>query len=139
VLAEFYRGDEETPVAVARWDGRAPILESAGDDVRPALARVFRPTPVVVDDPSTRPMGSRGESALPAGNLEWFRAAALTRAPAEGFRVRMVPEMRGRGGWDPASAYRTFRQTVGRLLEGEQADPATAGEARRAERPDSRH
>ena len=36
----------------------------------------------------------------------------------EGLAVRLVPEARGHGGWDPASAYRTFRQSVDRILAG---------------------
>jgi hypothetical protein len=50
-----------------------------------------------------------------------------------GLAGRIVPEVQGQGGWDPASAYRTFRQTVAHLVgrarnEGE--DLEQAGEAR---------
>ena len=51
------------------------------------------------------------------GTPEWFRAAAYTRAAAEGLRARVVPEVIGQGGWDPAAAYRTFREDVARLLQ----------------------
>ena len=38
--------------------------------------------------------------------------AAVEWARGRGLRVRLVPEVQGRGGWDPASAYRPFRQVV---------------------------
>jgi hypothetical protein len=31
--------------------------------------------------------------------------------------VRLVPEVAGQGGWDPAAAYRSFPAAVGRLIE----------------------
>jgi hypothetical protein len=116
---EFYRPDDPTEVVgVSRWDGRTAGVEAADQDVRFAIDRVFRPTPVVVDDPSLRPLGARGESVVHPSSLDWFRAAAITRSREEGLRVRFVPEVRTPGGWDPASAYRTFRQAVARLEEG---------------------
>jgi len=114
--AEFYRPDDEgVVVGVARWDGRVAHVESDDDRTRSVISRIFRATPVVVDDASLRPMGARGEAVLQPGSLDWFRAAAASRARQEGLQVRFVPEAGGQGGWDPASAYRTFRQAVARM------------------------
>jgi len=116
--AEFYRPDDsEEVLGTARWDGRAAQVEAADPGVRSAIDRIFRATPVVLDDPSLRPQGARGEVVVQPGTLDWFRAAA-SRAAGEGLRVRFVPEARAPGGWDPASAYRTFRQAVARLVGG---------------------
>jgi hypothetical protein len=115
--AEFYGPDDEgTVVASAAWDGRSVRIEADDAAVRASLERVFRLTPVVVEDPSLRPLYAKGEVVVHPGSLEWFREAAITRAEREGLRVRLVPEAAGRGGWDPASAYRTFRQEVARLV-----------------------
>ena len=117
--AEFYRPDDPAEVVgAARWDGRTARVEAGDQDTGSAISRVFRPTPVVVDDPSLRPLGAHGESVVQPGSLDWFRAAAVTRSDEEGLRVRFVPQVRVGGGWDPASAYRTFRQTVARLEAG---------------------
>jgi hypothetical protein len=117
--AEFYRPDDPADVVgLARWDGRVARVEAADQDTETAIVRVFRPTPVVVDDPTLRPLGAHGESVVQPGSLDWFRAAAVTRSDEEGLRVRFVPQVRVGGGWDPASAYRTFRQTVARLEAG---------------------
>ena len=61
------------------------------------------------------------------GSLEWFRAAAFARGPSIGFHVRLVPEVTGQGGWDPAAAYRTFRDAMTLIVEG---DAARSGEER---------
>ena len=114
--AEFYRRDDpETVVGTARWDGRRPQLEAQEDSVRSVLRRIFRASPVVVEDASLRPLASSGESVLQPGSLEWFRAAAINRAPEHGLAARLVPEVPPKTGWDPASAYRTFRQVVTQL------------------------
>ncbi len=114
--AEFYRpGDPETVVGTARWDGRRAQVEASDDEIRSVLRRIFRSSPVVADDSSLRPLGSTGESVLQPGSLEWFRAAATSRATGSGLAARLVPEVPPRTGWDPASAYRTFRQVVARL------------------------
>ncbi|MFL5797473.1 MAG: hypothetical protein ACJ77A_06005 [Actinomycetota bacterium] len=114
--AEFYRPDDpETVVGLARWDGRRPQVEASDDEMRSVIRRIFRPSPVVADDPSLRPLGTKGESVLQPGSLEWFRTAAITRAPEDGLVARLVPEVPSSTGWDPASAYRTFRQVVTRL------------------------
>jgi len=114
--ADFYREeDPETVVGTARWNGRRVEVDSEDADLRGTLSRLFRATPVVVDDPSLLPPGTAGEAVIQPGSLEWFRLAALNRAPAAGVRVRLVPEVEMKTGWDPASAYRTFRQVVTRL------------------------
>ena len=117
--AEFLRsgGEASDVVATASWDGRRVVVDGADPGVRDAIDRIFRPTPVVVDDPSYRSLGALGEAMIQPGNAEWFRAAAYSRAGAEGLKARVVPEVVGQGGWDPAAAYRTFREDVGRLLE----------------------
>jgi hypothetical protein len=132
--AEFYDpNDPETVVGVATWDGRTAHASSDDDAARDGIRRVFRLTPVVLDDPALRPLGARGESVIQPGSLEWFRTAAAARASEVGLAARIVPEVQGQGGWDPASAYRTFRQTVAHLVgrarsEGE--DVEQAGETR---------
>jgi len=114
--ADFYReGDPETVVGFAQWNGRRAEVDASDAEVRAALVRLFRATPVVVDDAALRPMGASGEVAVQPGSLEWFRTAAVARASTADLRVRLVPDVSTRTGWDPASAYRTFRQVVTRL------------------------
>jgi hypothetical protein len=117
VRVELYRPEHpETVVAVTRWvDGR-PVVETEDDELRPVVVRMFRPTPVVVDDPALRYAGAHGESVLQPGSVEWFRTVALVRAPEEGLAARIVPEAAGGRGWDPAAAYQTFRRSVTRLV-----------------------
>jgi hypothetical protein len=114
VRAELYRPEQpETVVAVATWDGATARIEAAGD--APAdLDAIVRPTPVLVDDPSLRWPGTRGETLLEPGTYEWFRSALLERAPDLGLAVRFVSFVR-EGGWDPAAQYRTFEEQVERL------------------------
>ena len=73
--------------------------------------------PVVVDDPAFRSLGAHGETVVQPGSLEWFEAAAFSRAGPEGLAARMIPEVTGQGGWDPAASYRTFRSTIQQLVE----------------------
>jgi hypothetical protein len=102
-------------VASATWlDGRV-IVESDDPDLRISIERAFRPVPVVVDDPSLRYPGTRGESVLQPGDLEWFRAVAQVRVPAEtGLVARSVPGVTV-GGYDPAANYRRFSEQIERL------------------------
>ena len=44
------------------------------------------------------------------------RCGYLPREELEGLSARLVPEVVGQGGWDPAAAYRTFREEMTRLL-----------------------
>ena len=99
--AEFYRSEEpELIVGTAEWDGRRAVIAAGGDEAREALERVFRVSAVPIDDPSTRPPGSRGATVVEPGDLEWFRAAALVRGSEQGYAVRFVTT--ASGGWDPA-------------------------------------
>jgi hypothetical protein len=70
VRAELYRPDQpDTVVAVATWDGSSARIQSAGD--APAdLEAIVRPSPVVVDDPTLRWPGTRGETLLEPGTFE---------------------------------------------------------------------
>ncbi len=122
---EFYRAgppppaDGEapppTPVGIARWVDNTPVVECDDDDLRVALERAFRRTPVITDDASYRRFGTHGEVMIPPGDLEWFRAAAFVRAPAEaGVDARLVPGVT-EGGYDPAAQYRGFEDSIERL------------------------
>lgn len=114
---EFLRGEGEdrVVVATARWVDGDVTLESDDDETREQLAHAFRNTPVVVDDASYRRMGTHGEVVVQPGDLQWFRAVALTRATAEtGLAARFVPGIT-QGGYDPAAGYRTFEEQIERL------------------------
>lgn len=112
--AELYPSeDPKSLVAVAMWDGRTARLEIR-DGAPDGIERLLRPTPVVVEDPSLRRLGTRGEVLLHPGTFRWFREAVRTRAEALGLSVRFVPT-RLEGGWDPAAQYRTFEEHVERL------------------------
>ena len=102
-------------LASATWfDGRV-IVESDDPDLKASIERAFRPVPVVVDDPSLRYPGTRGESVLQPGDLDWFRAVAQVRVPAEtGLVARSVPGVTV-GGYDPAANYRRFSEQIERL------------------------
>ena len=105
------------PPAVASvvWaDGRA-VVEADDPTVKDAIERAYRPTPVVVDDPSLRYPGTHGESLLQPGDLAWCRGVALVRVPEEtGLVPRFVPGITV-GGFDPAANYRRFPEQVERL------------------------
>ena len=112
--AELYRPDApDAVVAVATWDGRQARLDVKDAPV-PGLDRIFRPTPIAIDDPALRHPGTSGPVVLQSGDLPWFRAALLTRAPELGLAVRFVSGAVV-GGFDPASQYRSFEEQVERL------------------------
>lgn len=112
--AEIYRPDEPTVVlAVATWSNGRSSLDVVDPSVR-GLDALLRPTPVVVDDPSLRRVGTSGGSLLEPGSSEWFRAAVRERAETLGLGVRFVAD-RIVGGWDPAAAYRRFDDQIDRL------------------------
>lgn len=114
---EFFRGDDEEKrtVAVTTWDGREVTVTADDDDVRAAVAGAFRRTPIAVDDASQRALGTHGPVVLQPGDLEWFRAAATTRATAEsGLDARTVVETVD-GGYDPAANYRPFGEQMERI------------------------
>jgi len=112
--AEFFRPEEpEQIVGTATWDGRSVTISAAGDQGEPtAFEHIFRPTPVVVDDPAMRPVGSSGPVVLEPGDLRWFMAAARTRGAAAALGVRLVVDEPQGMGWDPAGAYRPFLTVV---------------------------
>ncbi len=100
-------------VASATWDGRRTrVAEGLDPELAAAVSRIFRPMPVVVDDPSLRAAGTNGPVTLEPGGLRWFIAAARSRAEAEGLTVRLAADDGPGMGWDPAGAYRTFRDVV---------------------------
>lgn len=102
-------------MAAATWLEGRPVVEADDPAIGAAIQRAFRPTPLVVDDPSLRSAGSRGEQMLQPGDLEWFRAVAQFRVPAEtGLVARTVPGVT-RGGYDPAANYRRFSEQIERL------------------------
>jgi hypothetical protein len=109
--------EEKRTVATAEWDGREVVVDADDEARRDALVRAFRRTPVVTNDPSYLRMGTSGDVVLQSGDLQWFRAVAQTRVPAEtGLVARFVPGAIA-GGFDPAAGYRTFRDQI-ELLDG---------------------
>jgi hypothetical protein len=115
--ADFY--DPKDPgnvVASVRWTGSGVDVVAASDQLKEALGRIFRPTPVTVDDPSLRTFGTAGPVVLQPGSVRWFQTAARSRAPAEGLGVRFVVEEQVPVAWEPAGAYRTFTDVLERRL-----------------------
>jgi hypothetical protein len=91
------------------------VVESDDPSLKASIEHAFRPVPVVVDDPSLRYPGTSGESVLQPGDLEWFRAVAQVRVPAETELVsRSVPGVTV-GGYDPAANYSRFSEQIERL------------------------
>ncbi len=133
--AEFHRCDAaQEALGSAEWRSGAVEVESEDDEVAAAIERIFRRTPVAVDEPSLRAQGTSGAVVLQPGSLPWFRAAALTRSSQQGLCARLVTQAQGTMGWDPAGAYRTFADTTERrerigMLRPD--SPPQAGEARR--------
>ena len=101
-------------VGHATWNGTVVRFEAEEDEVRAALSRIFRPTPVATDDPSYRRQGAHGEVVIQPGSLVWFRAAAFVRAPEFDLVARAIPDVR-EGGWDPAAQYEPFPRVIERL------------------------
>ena len=113
---ELHRPDEPDAVlATVAWaDGRS-VISSDDEEIAAALTRAFRHTPVVIDDASYRRLGTSGDVQIQPGSLEWFRAVVQARVPAEtGLIGRFVPGV-SQGGFDPAAAYRTFKDSIERL------------------------
>jgi hypothetical protein len=108
--------EPQPSVASAVWLGDRVIVEAEDPKRKASIERAFRPIPVVVDDPSLRYPGTSGESVLQPGDLEWFRAVAQVRVPAEtGLVARSVPGVTA-GGYDPAANYRRFSEQIERLV-----------------------
>jgi hypothetical protein len=156
VRAEFYRPeDPDLVLATARYGEGSFELEGSDGELRDALARIFHPAPVAVDDPSLRQAGTTGPTVFPPGSLAWFQTAARARSAPEGLGVRLVPEEERAMGWDPAGAYRSFSDTLVRRVsiggperaaereagerrpKGERGPSAPGTEAARPERPPS--
>lgn len=115
--AEFFRPeDPETVVGAAEWDGVRVMLRAPDDEQRGVLERVFRVSPVPIDDPSRRALGTSGPVLAEPGDLDWFLAAAQVRGEQEGLGVRLIPDTTG--GWDPASAYRRMGDWIGERESG---------------------
>jgi hypothetical protein len=117
VRAEFRGPDpeDETVVATVTWSGDRVRVDADDPDVRTALERAYRSTPIVTDDAAYRPQGTSGDVVITPGDLDWFRAATFVRAPAEsGLRARLIPGI-AEGGFDPASNYRPFGEQIERL------------------------
>jgi len=109
--------EAKATVASAEWDGEEVVVSADDEERRAALAHAFRRTPVVTDDAAYRRWGTTGAVVLQPGDLEWFRAVAQVRVPAEtGLVARFVPGAPA-GGFDPAAGYRPFRDQVERLDE----------------------
>lgn len=105
--AEFFRPDDpDRVVGVAIWDGRQVMIEADDPDVREALTRVFRTSPVSVEDPALRPAGTNGPTVVEPGDLTWFRVAARVRSARQGLSVRFVTDRPPR--WDPALDPETY-------------------------------
>lgn len=113
---ELHRPDQpDAVVATVNWIDRQPVIETEDESLRATLQKVFRRTPVVIDDASYRRMGTAGEVLIQPGDLEWFRAVVQARIPAEtGLVGRFVPGIT-EGGFDPAANYRTFEEQIERL------------------------
>lgn len=113
--AAFYRLDDpDSIVGMAGWNGHGADVEADDESIRQSIHRIFRPTPVLIDDPSMRSYGTAGPVVLSPGSLRWFRAAAQARSGAERLGARFMPESEDAMGWDPAGAYRTFNEAIER-------------------------
>lgn len=113
MLAEFRPPDDpELVLATVKWQGAHVEVTCDDDGLKTKLVAAYRPVPVVTDDSSYRRLGTSGAVVIQPGDLEWFRAVSQVRAPAQtGLSVRLVPGIT-EGGFDPASGYRTFEESV---------------------------
>jgi hypothetical protein len=116
VQAVFFPSEHpDQVVGRATWAEPRVRIEADDEGVKETLARIFRPIPVVVEDASLRTAGTSGTVLLQPGSLNWFMAAARSRAEAEGLAVRLVSGVEAGLGWDPAGTYRTFASQVEHL------------------------
>lgn len=99
----------------AGWEGYRVRIESNHEEIRSRLHRIFRPTPIVMEDPSLRPAGASGPVEVQPGSLQWFLGVARVRGEAAGYKVVFAPDGTGEPGWDPAGGYRPFTRQVERL------------------------
>ena len=114
--AEFVRPDGESVVVVgsATWTDDGIGVGAPAPSVADTLRAMFRPAPVVVDDPALLPPGSSGPVVLQPGSLLWFSATARAGASREGLTVRLVPPQPRGVTWDPAGSYRPFSESISR-------------------------
>jgi len=113
---ELHLPDEpDAIVATVGWIGGDAVVDTDDDAIRTSLGKVFRRTPVVIDDASYRRLGTSGAVLIQPGDSGWFRAVVQSRLPAEaGLVGRFVPGVT-EGGFDPAAGYRTFEEQIERL------------------------
>lgn len=112
---EFHLPDDpDVTVGVATWKAKHVQVSAEDPKIEEQLKRIFRPTPVMVDDASYRRIGTAGVVVVQPGSLEWFRAAAHVRSPQAGLVARLVPGV-SEGGFDPAAQYRRFDEAIERL------------------------
>jgi hypothetical protein len=122
--AEFYRdGSPDGVVGTATWDGHGVRCAADEEEVRRSVEWIVRPVPVVIEDPSLRSYGTSGPVQLAPGSLQWFMAAAESRAREVGLRVRFTAGAQAGPAWDPAGTYRPFTQQIERRALP-QAEPA---------------
>jgi len=115
MFAEFSRPDVPgRVVGRAHWSGGGVEVVADDEDVRAALDRIYRPTPIAADDPALRAAGASGPVVLAPGELSWFIQASRLRSKAEGLAARIVAESSNAMAWDPAASYRTFSQVLER-------------------------
>ena len=108
-------GAPDEPRGRAEWTEGGVRIESDDADVRRAIAAIFRPIPVVVDDSSLRTDGTSGPVQLEPGSFRWFLAAAGSRSEGAGLKVAFEPSGGPAVGWDPAGTYRTFGSQIERI------------------------
>lgn len=105
-------------MASASWVAGSVEVTADDERIRSALVHAFRRTPVVIEGGADRYLGTSGPEVLQPGDLEWFRAAAFVRAASETGLVPNLVTGDLRGGFDPASNYRSFEEQIERLTEG---------------------
>jgi hypothetical protein len=116
---EFYAPDDEEKraIATAAWDGREVTVTAEDPGVRETLVRSFRKSPIAVDEPALRRMGTSGPVVIQPGSLEWARAVSQHRATEESKLAARFVARRVVSGWDPAADYRTFGEQIEKLDE----------------------
>lgn len=112
---EFHEPDApDTVVAAAVWEGAHVDVESSDGARAEQVRRMFRPSPVAIDDPSLRAQGTYGDVLIQPGSLVWFRTVCKVRASEAGLVARFVSGSI-EGGYDPAAGYRPFEEAIERL------------------------
>ena len=75
----FSRPDDEerTQLAEVIWADGIVDARSDDEDLRARLVHAFRRTPVVIDDPALRRMGTHGEVVLQPGDIVYLPTSGL--------------------------------------------------------------